>query len=147
MARALSESSATLLATEHVTSLIPAVADQISRLGIAGGWLSRFVDPERPAATARLLLGYDDAALEGTRPDVPFPSEELIPTAIRPMDRRLAVAVEPLFVNDQQLGFLVLELGPREGIIYESLAEQVSSALERTRLLELIPGVSKGQSP
>jgi len=75
-----------------------------------------------------LLPGDDDAP--------PFATEELVPDAVRPVNRRLAVAVEPLFFNERPLGFLVLELGPREGLVYVSLAEQVSSALEGARLLE-----------
>ena len=43
--------------------------------------------------------------------------------------------VEPLYFHDRTLGCLLMEMGPREGIVYESLAEQVSSALEGARLV------------
>src|SRR6185503_1525623 len=42
---------------------------------------------------------------------------------------------EPLFFHERPLGILMLEMGPREGMVYESLAEQVSSALEGARLV------------
>jgi phosphoserine phosphatase RsbU/P len=157
LARTLTESGATLLATQEVPHLLRAVADQLPRLGIAGAWLALFEQgpamdsgrqsatrardtAEPPPASARLALAYDEAtpgqAAVPVLADAPvFATEELMPAACRPAGRRLAVAVEPLFFNARALGFLVLELGPREGIVYESLAEQVSSALEGARLL------------
>ena len=52
-----------------------------------------------------------------------------------PLGRRASIVVEPLFFHDRPLGCLLLEMGPREGMVYESLAEQVSSALEGARLV------------
>jgi serine phosphatase RsbU (regulator of sigma subunit) len=140
LSRALTESSATLLATQQIPALLRAIADQLPRLGIPGGWLALFEGETRPAGQARLALAYDEAqpgsagASIGAGPL--FAPDELVPAEARPHGRRLAVVVEPLFFNNEQLGFLALELGPREGLVYESLGEQVSSALQGARLVE-----------
>jgi hypothetical protein len=57
-----------------------------------------------------------------------------VPAAARASDRRFTIAVEPLFFDARPFGFLVLELGPPEGLVYVTLAEQVSSALDRVHL-------------
>ena len=62
------------------------------------------------------------------------------------MARRASLVVEPLFFHERPLGCLLLEMGPREGMVYESLAEQVSSALEGARLVtRLVEEATKRQ--
>ena len=143
LARALAESSATLLSIHEVRPLLRALADQLPRLGIPGAWLALFDGTEhQPGASARLALAYDEAAGAGggTAATLPaddaatFATAELLPDAVRPSNRRLILAVEPLFFNARPLGYLVLEIGPRDGLVYVTLAEQVSSALEGVRL-------------
>ena len=141
LARTLAESSAALLAIHEVPLLLRAVAEQLPRLGIPGAWLSLFAgSDEQPAALARLALAYDQAATRGVSlllpaaDTPPFAAEMVVPDAVRPTGRRLAIVVEPLFFNARPLGFLALELGPPEGLVYTSLAEQVSSAVEGARL-------------
>jgi DNA-binding LacI/PurR family transcriptional regulator len=148
LARTLAESSATLLSIHEVRPLLRALADQFPRLGIPGAWLALFdVTEQQPGATARLALAYDEAASAqgGAAATLPaddaatsFTTADLIPDAFRPQDRRLVLAVEPLFFNARPLGYLVLELGPRDGLVYVTLAEQVSSALEGARLQDAI---------
>lgn len=139
LSRALTESSAMLLATQQLPALLQAIAEQLPRLGIPGGWLALFESDARPRQ-ARLALAYDEAApqegLAAPGPGTLFSPSLIIPLEARPTGRRLAVVVEPLFSNAEELGFLALELGPREGLVYESLGEQVSAALQGARLVE-----------
>jgi rsbT co-antagonist protein RsbR len=44
--------------------------------------------------------------------------------------------VEALHFRDNQLGFVLLEAGPRDGTVYEVLRAQISSALEGALLLQ-----------
>ena len=74
----------------------------------------------------------DAAPADGTR----SPAAALLPTMFAQLGRRASIVVEPLFFHDRPLGCLLLEMGPREGMVYESLAEQVSSALEGARLVD-----------
>ena len=146
LARTLAESSATLLANHDVPVLLRALVEQLARLGIPGAWLALFQGAEH--RLARLALAYDQEAPSGASLLLPgddalaFAAEDLVPASVRPLGRRLAVAVEPLFFNARPLGFLVLELGPREGLVYGSLAEQVSIALEGARLVEELAQIS-----
>jgi sigma-B regulation protein RsbU (phosphoserine phosphatase) len=51
-----------------------------------------------------------------------------------PLGRRASLVFEPLSFHERAFGVLVLEMGPREGVVYASLAEQASGALEGARL-------------
>jgi DNA-binding LacI/PurR family transcriptional regulator/serine phosphatase RsbU (regulator of sigma subunit) len=147
LARVLTESGATLLATQQVSALASAVVRQLPRLGIPGAGMVLAAPADPPAAAGvppeRLTLTFSyDVAAPSSPPDEDIaPREktlaptELLSTVVDPLRRRTAVIVEPLFFHDRALGALALEMGPREGFVYESLAEQVSSALEGARLV------------
>ncbi|HMF44854.1 MAG TPA: SpoIIE family protein phosphatase [Polyangia bacterium] len=146
LANALTESGATLLATQQVAALTGAIAHQLPRLAIPSAVMALYEDSPRVTADtpARLVLNYDAeptldgsggtaAATPASGPTVP--AVELLPTLFAKLARRASIVVEPLFFHDRPLGCLLLEMGPREGMVYESLAEQISSALEGAHLV------------
>jgi sigma-B regulation protein RsbU (phosphoserine phosphatase) len=145
LAHALTVSGATLLATQQVGALTDAVGRQLPNLAIPGTWMALYEDSPGVAgaapttgATARVVLAHDverDPGNAEPRPGTRMPPAALMPAVIDPLGRRASVIVEPLYFHDRALGCLLLEMGPREGIVYESLAEQVSSALEGARLV------------
>jgi signal transduction histidine kinase len=63
-----------------------------------------------------------------------FPSQRLAPEGVLPR-RRTTFVLEPLFFREDQLGFVLFEMGPREGTIYEALREQISAALKGSLLV------------
>jgi serine phosphatase RsbU (regulator of sigma subunit) len=139
-ARTLSETSESLLATGHVSALIAGVAERLPHFGIETCFVSLYAGEERPPAEARLLLAYH-AEHGGPRHDLElqhFPARELIPPGQWPVERRWTFIAEPLSSEAEQFGVALFEMGPREGIIYESLREQISSALNSARLVEQV---------
>ena len=148
LANALTESGATLLATQQVAALTGAVAHQLPRLAIPSAWMALYdgattrARPTRP----RAWCWRTTPNRRWTRPrrsrTRPRPSARrcrrstLLPSLFAQLGRRASIVVEPLFFHERPLGFLLLEMGPREGMVYESLAEQVSSALEGARLVD-----------
>ena len=147
LANALTESGATLLATQQVAALTGAVAHQLPRLAIPSAWMALYDGATTATADtpARLVLAYDAepaldkaAAIADAAPAVgtTLPAVALLPSLFAQLGRRASIVVEPLFFHERPLGCLLLEMGPREGMVYESLAEQVSSALEGARLVD-----------
>ena len=147
LANALTESGATLLATQQVAALTGAVAHQLPRLAIPSAWMALYDGATTATADtpARLVLAYDAepaldkaAAIADAAPAVgtTLPAVSLLPSLFAQLGRRASIVVEPLFFHERPLGCLLLEMGPREGMVYESLAEQVSSALEGARLVD-----------
>lgn len=138
LAHALTVSGGTLLATQQVAALTDAVERQLPHLGIPGAWMALYQGAGTATETARVVLAYDVERNAGGAE--PPPGAEMAPVALMPavvdsLGRRASVIIQPLYFHDRALGCLLLEMGPREGIVYESLAEQVSSALEGARLV------------
>jgi DNA-binding LacI/PurR family transcriptional regulator/serine phosphatase RsbU (regulator of sigma subunit) len=148
LANALTESGATLLATQQVSALTGAIEHQLPRLAIPSAWMALYDEgaaaPPTADAPARLVVAYDaEPALDkgGAASSAPpaagaiMPAVDLLPALFDKLARRASIVVEPLFFHERPLGCLLAEMGPREGMVYESLAEQISSALEGARLV------------
>jgi DNA-binding LacI/PurR family transcriptional regulator/signal transduction histidine kinase len=134
-ARSLSAATAALVTAFDVASLARAAVEQLPRLGIRGFYLSLYERGASAAGTSRLVLAYD-AGRGAFEPEDPvFASRALAPAGALP-DRRATFVLEPLFFKDEQLGFALFEMGPREGAIYESLREQISAALKGALLVQ-----------
>ncbi|MBN2546821.1 MAG: substrate-binding domain-containing protein [Spirochaetes bacterium] len=75
-----------------------------------------------------LLVGKDNAM---------FKTTELIPENMLP-EERYTLIVEPLFYQDEQLGFITMDYIDHNGLIYEAIAAQIAGAiknkLQRDRL-------------
>jgi serine phosphatase RsbU (regulator of sigma subunit) len=91
-----------------------------------------------PPPTSRLIVAYDRSRLV----DLPeggllFATRDLAPPEML-QARRHAMVVEPLFFENTQLGFALLELGPRRRVVYELLRELVSAALHGAQLMRRV---------
>jgi signal transduction histidine kinase len=134
-ARSLSGASEALVTAFDLGSLARAAVEQLPRLGIRGFYLSLYERGAQPS-TSRLVIAYDEATATSFRPADPvFPSRELTPRRALP-DRRATFVLEPLFFREEQFGFALFEMGPREGAIYEALREQISAALKGALLVQ-----------
>jgi phosphoserine phosphatase RsbU/P len=145
LAHALTASSAALLATQQVSALTAAVVRQLPDLAIPAAWMALYDDAAESTAPtsapdrfARMVLAetIDTGAPDAALADAALPLPALLPSIVDPLAERASLVVEPLYFQNRARGCLVLEMGPREGIVYESLADQVSSALEGARLVE-----------
>jgi DNA-binding LacI/PurR family transcriptional regulator/C4-dicarboxylate-specific signal transduction histidine kinase len=134
--RVLSETNEAVITTFDIGALTRSVADQLPRLGIQSCYLALF-EPSSEEQLARLIMAYD--ALAATPPVLdsrPFQAKHLLPSGMFPGSRRVSFIVEPLFFRQQRLGFALFEMGPRQGIIYEALRDQISAALKGAMLVQ-----------
>lgn len=138
----MSDISQALITTFDVNELMEVLARDLPLLGIPGCYLSLYEDPANPTGWARLMLAYDQRgrrALDhgGER----FPARALVPPDLLQTGWRRDLVGLPLHFHDEQLGFVVLEMGPQDGNIYEALRLQIGSALKgallATRNVEL----------
>ncbi len=137
-----------LITAPDLAGLAEVLAGVLPKVGISSCYLAAY-ELDRPAADepgtlvtgevdrdrAHLLLAYQGGADTGTTRDV-FPSVRLVPgdELRRPEPYNMVAA--PLYFKDQQLGYVLLELGPRVGWIYVALQEQLSTAMHRMFLVE-----------
>ncbi len=140
----LREIGQTLITTFEVNELMNVVAQELPRLSIPSCYLSLYEQHpelvegghEMLAQRSRLILAYDEnGRVELETSGRRFLSHQLVPDGMLPRERHYSIVVEPLYFREEQLGFALLEMGPREGAVYETLRGQLSSALKGALLL------------
>src|SRR5579883_515522 len=134
---ALSETSRALSATQDLPSLNRTLVAQLPRLEIPACALSLYERRLEPLAGARLEVVYDTGRAPLPASGSVFETGQLAPGGLFAGDRRTYV-LEPLFFGREQFGFFAMQAGPREGLVYEALRDQISGALQSVRLMEAV---------
>lgn len=144
---------AALITTFDLLSLSRILTREFPGLGIPGCYIALYADgfdsetelsgsvhPQLPMYTqARLIMAYSpDLSFSGMEQEPCFPSEQLIPDAYFPCDRRFSLVVEPLYFREHQIGLAIFEIGPRDGNVYEVLRNELSSALQGDLLVQQV---------
>jgi signal transduction histidine kinase/AraC-like DNA-binding protein len=127
---ALRDIGQALITTFDVDGLADVLAERLPELGIRSAYLALYENSVEPLSTLRLILAYGDngripLGVNGRR----YPSRQLLPPDLLPA-RRYTLLVEPLFFQQEPLGIIVFEVGPRDGDIYEVLRGHISTALK-----------------
>jgi phosphoserine phosphatase RsbU/P len=134
----LTDTSESLITSFDVESLPRSLADRLPALGIRSCFVALYEGFGAPAAQSRLIVAYDRSRLQELPPGgLLFDTVELAPPGLLDA-RRHAMVVEPLFFENAQLGFALLELGPRRRVVYELLRELVSAALHGAQLMRRV---------
>ncbi len=135
--RAISQAMAV---TFHLDNLLEILARDLQRLGIEYCYLVLYEGVNRPAEWARVVLACEKGQRlgEGKRR---YPTARILPPDLW-RERRQTLAVEALEFQGEEIGFVVFEVGPHDGAIYEALRSQLGSSVkgallfdERDRLL------------
>lgn len=119
-----------LITAFDVDRLAGVLADRLPELGIESCYLALYENPGESLEWSRLVLAFAggdriDLGAIGRR----FPARQLVPPRLLP-DRRYSLLVEPLHFQADPIGFVVFEVGPRDGDLYEVLRGHISSALK-----------------
>ncbi len=135
----LREINRALLTTFDIQQLTGVLVERLPGLGIPSVFLVLY-EPETEAGAPkqdRLMLAYTDnerAALEpGGRL---FSTRQLVPPELLPQHRRYSLVAEPLYFQEKPLGYVVFEIGPYDGNVYELLRNNLSSALQGALLFQ-----------
>jgi signal transduction histidine kinase/AraC-like DNA-binding protein/DNA-binding response OmpR family regulator len=125
-----------LITAFDIGTLTDVLAEHLPRLGIASCYLALYEQPDAPLKARRLILAYTEQgrlALEPGGRRCPLP--ELAPAELLPRGRRFSMVVEPLFFREEQIGYALFEIGPRDPGVYEVLRGHISSALKGAQLI------------
>ena len=138
-AEKLRDTNRALLTTFDIQQLTDVLVERLPDLGIPSVYLVLY-EPGTTAEApeeARLVLAYTDneqAALEpGGRLLSP---RQLVPPDLLPRHRRYSLVAEPLYFQEKSLGYVVFEIGPHDGNVYELLRNNLSSALQGALLFQ-----------
>jgi PAS domain S-box-containing protein len=134
-----------LITTFDVKGLMDVLAQGLPRLSIPGCYLALYENPQPyiyPQSVpewSRLILAYNEHGRlnlgeDGRR----FLSRQLLPIDIWPRNRSYSLVVEPLYFGEEQIGFVIFEVGPKDGRLYETLQVEISSALQGALLVQRV---------
>jgi len=139
LTRTLNEIGAALLTTFDIEGLMDILAEELPRLDICGCYLTLYENPQQPADRSRLMLAYNKQGRLDIEPEwQSFPSNLLVPREVLPSERPYNLIIEALYFRERQLGLLIVEEGPRQSFIYDTLREQISSALQGALLVQQV---------
>jgi len=133
----ISDTSQAMLTTFEVGQLMDNIFQILPELGINSCFVALYNESGKPSDQARLVLAFDDRHRFELNPEgFLFPAHELVPKEIPLSDRRRTWVLTPLYFRTEHLGFSIMEIGPRDGMVYETIRKYISSALKGTALLQ-----------
>ena len=125
--------------TTNYKELMDVVDQAPPYLGIPEYTISLY-DQGNPGADSFSLVlahtqnGREELPLEG----LAYPADRLLPDGFLPKDRRFTKIITPLYFREDQFGFAIFEAASFDETIYDALAEQISSGLEGTKLIQQV---------
>jgi len=134
--RMLSDIGEALITSFDTESQMNAIAQQFPKLGINSCFWVIYDGDSAPSKYSKLAMVYDrdqGAKADGRK----FETKELIPKELMP-NRIYTYVVQPLFFEQEQMGYALFEAGPREGNIYEALRDQISAAMKGASLMKQV---------
>jgi signal transduction histidine kinase/DNA-binding LacI/PurR family transcriptional regulator/CheY-like chemotaxis protein len=122
-----------VVTTLDAAQVAEVLVDELPNVGIPSCYLASY----EKAGCARAVLVYEHGQrIEVAPEERVFRSNRLVPAERLSRLAPYSLVALPLYFKEQQLGFVLFEVGPRIGWIYEALQEQLSSALEGALLVE-----------
>jgi DNA-binding LacI/PurR family transcriptional regulator len=122
-----------LSSAQDLEGLAPVIQSTLAQLGIHQCYLVRWTGGAQEQA--RLALAVNQQRVE--RVDRDFSVEAgLLPEGSVGAPSDKALVVLPLTVEDDVLGYAMVNWGPRDGTVYQRIESQFSSVFYRLRLLE-----------
>lgn len=128
----------TMSTTYDIETLMKFLALELPGLGIQSCFLSLYDEKGDNPAWSRLILALvGGERLPLDQGGIRFPTKQLIPLGLLPKDRRADFDIEALYFQEEQIGFVLFEIGPRDGDVYTTLRGHLSSALKSAELVQV----------
>jgi len=131
----LNDISQSLFTKNDINQIMDILAEELPRLDINSCFISLYKDEVETDTFvipewSRLILACDKKGhLKMEEEGRFFQTEYFIKDILLPVNKSFSMILKPLFFREKQLGFVLFEQGPPEGIIYEMLRTQISNAL------------------
>lgn len=132
--RQLHETGSHLITTFDVGNLVESLAQDLPLLQLN---TCHILVQEKgdPQGQLRLILSYSHGKRIPLPPDgAPRPVRGVVRDLVQSDVERGTLAIEPLFFESTPLGFALVELGSRRGMLLDALRTQISAALMGARL-------------
>jgi DNA-binding LacI/PurR family transcriptional regulator/anti-anti-sigma regulatory factor/putative methionine-R-sulfoxide reductase with GAF domain len=152
-AQAMREVGSSLITAFDLGNLADVLAEGLPALGMPSAYLALYERRPGFGTEGRLLYAYPDPAPEWSRLVMAYTedgrvalgaggerlsSRQLVPDGLWPQERRYSYVVNSLYFREHQIGYVLFEIGPRDGDVYDVLRGEISSALQGSLLREQV---------
>ena len=135
----LREISASLAGSFDMPVTLARLEAGLDRLGIGGGYLALFERRGRSEEWSRLVMVPRDTGVVAlSAKGLRFHTSNLVPPAAGGAWRQGSWILEPLVFQNEPLGYIMLAGGADELSVYDTLRDQVASAVKGALLLEQV---------
>lgn len=133
----LRDVSQALIASFDTEKLAAVAAQQLPRLGIRECYASLYENREDPTTWSRLVWAYNEnGPIQLSEEARRFPTLQLGPDCMLSEDRRHHFLVSSLYFREERLGTITFGVEMLNGLAYETLRAQISSALKGALLVQ-----------
>lgn len=131
--------SASLAGAFEMPVMLARLEAGLAQLGIGGGYIALFEQRDLISEWSRLVMAPRDARPEELPAEgIRFRTIRLLPPRVAKSWREGLWVLEPLVFQNEPLGYILLPGGAAEPAVYDTLREQVASALKGALLLEQV---------
>ncbi len=132
------QATSTAFDTDSINALLK---QQLPELGVPSFYVAQYdaasLEPDLPRRS-RIVIAEMGNAGRPPPVDLEFDTAELLPAGVWPERHELGFVIEALHFQDERLGFVLFQIGPRQGAIYMALREQLSAALKGAGLVKQV---------
>ena len=130
-----------LFTSVDLTQLQEVIERNFPSLGITSCYLCLANSPQGndsdDTVLSKIILAYNEhGRIEMGEEGILFDSSMIIPGWMLPEDRNYSFMVDTLYHNNNQLGYVLLEIEPKQSGIYEILSRRLRNALKGVLLLQ-----------
>jgi signal transduction histidine kinase/DNA-binding LacI/PurR family transcriptional regulator len=109
---------------------------ELPRLEIDNFYLAVYEDPKAPIKMSNLIMALNKNGRVSLKPkQTSYSTTQLLPPDLFPKNH-YAVVVQPLFVADSQIGYIVFDVCSQNAFIYELLPIHLSNAIWSTLMFQ-----------
>jgi len=127
--------SQTMAVTFHLDNLMEILSRDLKLLGIESCYVALYEGVNRPAEWARLILACNAGRRLTLKSKRRFPTAQLLPSNLWGKHPR-AMVLEALEFQREEIGFVLFEVGPHDGAVYEALRSQLGSSIKGALLFD-----------
>jgi len=124
--------------TFHLDNLMDILARDLKQLGIESCYVALYEGTNRPAEWVQLMLACSEGQrviLDAAHGERRYPTAQLLPADLWG-ERRRTLVLEALEFQREEIGFVLFEVGPHDGAIYEALRSQLGSSVKGALLFD-----------
>jgi len=139
----LRQTSSALLSSYDIPELMNIIAKSLSKLNIPGVYVALYnncdyteQNKHTPETSKMILAIHDGKRIEIDGDGYDFPTHDIIPDQFLPESKFYSLVIESLHFQNTFIGYIVFQEGPKSGVAYAALRDQLSSSLYGALILQ-----------